>query len=160
MNSSLVADASPIQFDRSCELDVAPEKLFALLRDYEALPQWVPGLSRVEVDRSWAQSPDGVGTRRTLHPKLGVAGVETITAFEPPRLLAYSASDESLRGLYTAHSSELLCIPTERGTCLRWTIRAQPSAIWWKRVATRVMFGMAQQASLHRLHERFGNVSR
>jgi uncharacterized protein YndB with AHSA1/START domain len=151
---------APIQFDRSCDLGVTPEALFALLRDYTALPRWVPGLRRVEVDASAAASPDGVGTRRILHPHLGVAGVETITAFEPPHRLAYSASDESLRGLYTSHSSELCCTPSEQGTHVRWVIRAWPSERWWKRLAARWLFGLAQQASLRRLRELFPLRSR
>jgi uncharacterized protein YndB with AHSA1/START domain len=146
---------APIQFDRSCDLGVTPEDLFALLRDYSALPRWVPGLRRVEVDASAAASPDGVGTRRILHPHLGVAGVETITAFEPPRRLTYSASDESLRGLYTGHWSELCCTPSEQGTHLRWVIRGWPSERWWKRLAARWLFGLAQQASLRRLRQLF-----
>jgi hypothetical protein len=150
-----LSNDAPIQFDCSCDLGVTEDVLFALLRDYRALPRWVPGLRRVEVDASRAASPDGVGTRRILYPRLGAAGVETITAFEPPRRLAYSASDESLRGLYTGHSSELYCTPSEQGTHVRWVIRGWPSERWWKRFLARWLFGMALEASLHRLRQLF-----
>jgi uncharacterized protein YndB with AHSA1/START domain len=147
--------SSPVQFDLSCELGAPPEVVFSLLRDHAALPEWVPGLRSVEVDVAAAEVPGGAGTVRTLYPWLGSAGRETVLALEPPWRLAYSASDESLRGLYSAHLAELTCAASPAGTRLRWIVRARSSPRWWLRGTARLLFGLGLRGALRRLRRRF-----
>ena len=132
----------PVLAEATCELGAEPSEVFALIGDHASLPQWIPGLRRVDVDESRALSPRGVGTRRTLRMLLAPPGVEVITAFEPPVRLVYSATDESLRGLCTRHSAELSCAACGTGTRLRWTVRAQPSPSWWRRIVAHFMFSL------------------
>jgi|CZKU01.1.fsa_nt_gi hypothetical protein len=148
-------DQPPLLVEATCELEAEPSEVFALIGDHASLPRWIPGLRRVEVDESRALSPRGVGTRRTLRMLLGSPGVEVITAFEPPARLAYSATDESLRGLCTGHIAELSCAACGTGTRLRWTVRAQPSHSWWKRIVARLMFNLACRAGLRNLRRQF-----
>jgi uncharacterized protein YndB with AHSA1/START domain len=148
-------EESPVQFDATCELGASPSAVFALIADHAALSQWVPGLRRVDVDDSRASTPGGVGTRRTLIPAIGPPGVEVVLAFDPPNFLAYSATDASLRGLYTRHRVEMSCTPTPRGTLFRWVIRGLPSVSWFKRIAAQLMFGLAQRASVRNLQRLF-----
>ncbi len=71
----------PIQFETKRYLPAPPAVVFALISDHAALPTWVPGLRRVDVDGSRATHPGGVGTRRTLYPSVGVPGTEVVVAF-------------------------------------------------------------------------------
>jgi hypothetical protein len=148
-------DSPPLLFDAACDLGAPPAVVFAFIADHAALPRWIPGLRRVDVDETRACSPGGVGTVRKLHALAGPPGVEIVTAFEPPACLAYSATDESLRGLCTRHTAELSCRAIASGTRLRWTVRADPSPSWWKRVAARLIFNLACQAGLRNLRTHF-----
>lgn len=126
------AGAEPLQFEAMTERDAPPGVVFTFVSEHRRLPSWIPGLRRLEVDESQALSPGGIGTRRTLHPVAGASGVEVVLAFEPPRRMVYSASDESLRGLLTEHRAELC----------------------------RVVFRYAQRAGLSKLGRRFAAVER
>ena len=145
--------------DLTCELPATPSEVFAVIGDHRALPRWIPGLRQVEVDDSGAKLPGGVGTRRTLRMLVGPPGVEVVTAFDPPARIAYGATDESLRGLCTQHAAELSCVPTERGTRLRWTVRAELSSSWWRRFIAPLMFRLVCRAGLRRLRRRFDAAS-
>jgi hypothetical protein len=148
-------DAAPIQFHAQIEIHAPPEVVFAILSDHRGLLTWIPGLRRVDVDESGAQSPGGIGARRTHVPIAGPSGVEVIVGFELPRKMAYCASDESLRGLLTRHRSELWCESSPVGTLLRWSVRGEPSRTWWKRILARVVFRRAQRVGLANLRRRF-----
>ena len=149
------AELAPIQFEAAADLDAAPEVAFALISDHRRLPSWIPGLRRVEVDESQALSPGGVGTRRTLYPVVGPFGVEVVVEFEPPRRMAYSASDASLRGLLTRHRAELWCEPSAAGTRVRWVVRGVPARTWWKRMLAWLFVRHAQRAGLANLRRHF-----
>jgi hypothetical protein len=154
--SQLVADEElHLLFDETCELDAPPMAVFALIADHGAWPRWIAGLRRLDVDESSARVPGGVGIRRILYPLFGPPGVEVVTAFAPPFGLAYSATDDSLRGLCTRHEAVLSCTPTARGTRLRWTVRARPSSSWWKRIIARFVFSWPYRAGLKNLREHF-----
>jgi len=148
-------EQTTVLFDGRAELGARPSDVFSFVADHAGLPRWIPGLRRVDVDVSEAQTPGGVGTRRTLRMRVGPPGVEIVTAFEPPNRLAYSATDASLRRLCTNHQAELTCAPTPSGTHLRWTVRAKPSPSWWRRLAARFVFNAACGAGMTNLRKYF-----
>jgi uncharacterized protein YndB with AHSA1/START domain len=155
LHSSVANEERHLLFDETCELDAPPMAVFARLADHRTWPRWIAGLRRVDVDESCARVPGGAGIRRILYPIFGPPGVEVVTAFEPPFGLAYSATDDSLRGLCTLHEAVLSCTPTARGTRLRWTVRARPSSSWWKRIIARCVFSWPYRAGLRKLQEHF-----
>jgi hypothetical protein len=151
-----VPDEKPtVIIDGTRELNAQPSAIFAVISNHRALPRWIPGLRRVDLDESPSVSPHGIGTRRTLRMFLGPAGVEVITAFEPPSLLSYSATDESLRGLCTNHTAELSCTASARGTLLRWRVQATLPRSWWRRLLTALVFRTVCRAGLRNLSHMF-----
>lgn len=154
-SGSLIGELAPIQFRARRYLSAPPAVVFELISDHAALPTWVPGLRRVDVDGSRATAPRGIGTRRILYPRVGVPGTEVVVAFEPPFRLSYSATDESLRGFLTAHLSELQCAAYGEGTELSWTIRGRLARSWWKRLLARLLFARAIHAGVKNLERRF-----
>ena len=96
------ATAQPLA-DVRVALDAPPDEVFAFITDHAKLPSWAPGVHRVAVDASRAEVAGGPGTVRTLIPRFGASGVETVVASEAPARFVYSASDASLRGLCTHH---------------------------------------------------------
>jgi uncharacterized protein YndB with AHSA1/START domain len=142
--------------DAVIHLRAPASEVFALIGDHRALPRWVPGVRRVVVDDSRAESPGGVGARRTLHMVLGPAGEEVVTTFVPPVRLRYSATDESLRGLCRSHTAELSCVPTERGTRLRWIVDVELPVSLWRRAVARALFWLVCSAGLRRLEAQLG----
>ena len=139
--------------DVSVLIDAPPDAVFALLTDHARLPRWAPGVNRVTLDASRAVVAGGPGTVRTLHPRFGAEGVETVVASEAPARFVYSASDASLRGLCTHHRTTLSLAPSSAGsrTELRWVVEAAPSPSWWRAWVARWMFGWAARASCRNL---------
>ncbi len=117
---------APVLYQREVRLGAPPATVFALLADFPRLPEWMPMMVRVEVDNARAESPGGVGAVRVIHSGVGRPTLETVTAFERPRLLSYGASDASLRGMFVDHQGTITCEADGRGTLLRWETRARP----------------------------------
>ena len=134
-------------------LDAPPDEVFAFITDHAQLPSWAPGVHRVAVDGSRPEVAGGPGTERTLYPRFGAEGVETVVASEAPARFVYSASDASLRGLCTHHRTTLSLAPSSAGsrTELRWVVEAAPSPSWWRAWVARWMFGWAARASCRNL---------
>lgn len=153
--ASVTGELAPIQFKTTRYLSAPPAVVFELISDHAALPTWIPGLRRVDVDGSRATAPRGVGTRRTLYPRVGGPGTEVVVAFEPPFRLSYSATDESLRGFLTAHVSELHCAAYGDGTELSWIVRGRLARSWWKRLLARLLFARAIRTGVKNLERRF-----
>jgi uncharacterized protein YndB with AHSA1/START domain len=155
VQTTSLAELSPLQLEATCSLPASPVEVFALISDHAALPTWVSGLRRVDVDDAHAESAGGVGTRRTLIPLLGMRGTEIVTHYEPPLRLVYSATDATLRGLLTAHSSELVCEADGHGTRLTWRIRGRLSRSRWKAAFAMLMFRWSVRSSMRNLRRRF-----
>lgn len=118
---------SPLSIARATRLSAQPEEVFAFITDFPRLPEWMPMIKRCTVDNSRAQTPGGVGAVRVIEAPAGKPTLETVVALEPPRLLAYSASDESLMGMFTGHLGVITCEPLpEGGTWLTWLSFAVP----------------------------------
>jgi hypothetical protein len=128
---------SPLSLERATRLSAKPEDVFAFITDFPRLPEWMPMIKRCTVDNSRAQTPGGVGAVRVIEAPAGKPTLETVVALEapvsvggaptPPGLLAYSASDASLMGMFTGHLGVLTCEPHPTGgTWLTWLSLAQP----------------------------------
>src|SRR5688572_23680068 len=119
--------SSPLSLARATRLAAQPDEVFAFITDFPRLPEWLPLIRRCTVDNSRAQTPGGVGAVRVIEAPLSKPTLETVVALEAPRLLAYSASDASLMGMFTGHLGVLTCEPhPEGGTWFTWLSFAVP----------------------------------
>jgi len=154
LSEALVAGA-PLVLARACRLGASQEELFAFIADFPRLPEWMPMMKRCHVDNARAQVPGGVGAVRVIDSGIGAPTHEEVRAFEPPALLAYSATDASLRGLFTSHLGVLVCEAHPAGGArLNWLSYARPGVGPQKFLGPRVFKFMIQQ-SLARLAARF-----
>jgi uncharacterized protein YndB with AHSA1/START domain len=152
----------PLVLARAIRLAAAPERVFAFITDFERLPEWMPMMRRAWVDNRHAQTPGGVGAVRMIDSGFGKPTEERVVALEPPSLLAYSASDASLRGLFRSHLGVLVLEqhPAEgalrpgEGTRLSWFSYALPGR-GLQRFAGPSVFKLVVDQSLARLGERF-----
>ena len=103
---------SPLQSEYTEILGASPEEVFAFISDFEALPEWMPGMNNVTVNNQQAETPGGLGAVRVI-TSYGKVTQEVVRAFEPPTWLAYSATNQSLGGMYTDHLGVLICEPEE-----------------------------------------------
>jgi uncharacterized protein YndB with AHSA1/START domain len=104
------------------EVPVPPEAVWDVVADHPGMARWTP-VRRVVMEAGGRPEPHGVGAVRALH-LIGPPIREEITAFEPPRLLAYRA----LSGLPARdYTGEIALEPTGTGTRIRWTISFVPS---------------------------------
>ncbi len=128
---------SPLTLARAAHLAASPAEVFAFITDFPRLPEWMPMIKRCTVDNSRAQTPGGVGAVRVIEAPAGKPTLETVVALEapvpadggptPPGLLAYSASDASLMGMFTGHLGLLTCeAHPAGGTWLTWLSLATP----------------------------------
>ena len=142
----------PLQFDLSCELGAPPEDVFAFITAFERLPEWMPFMLRVRVDNTRALTPGGVGAVRVIDGRTR----ETVVALEAPRLLAYSASDASLLGMYTHHLGVLTCDRLEPSrTRFRWLFHARPGRNVLLRFVGRHLMPFIFRRSMNNLRRRF-----
>ena len=81
---------------------------------------------------------------------------ETVVAFEEPRLLAYSAADDCLFGMYTNHTGLISCEPDPGGgTRLTWCSYARPGRFFLMHWMGRLMFRFMLGRSIRTLERRF-----
>lgn len=146
---------APLVLARAARLGADPTHIFAFITDFERLPEWMPLMKRVRVDNSRAETPSGVGAVRIIDSGLGKPTEETVVALEAPTLLAYSASDASLRGMLTSHLGVILCEPHPAGgTWLSWLSYARPGT-GPQRFLGPAVFKQVIQRSLLQLTRRF-----
>jgi uncharacterized protein YndB with AHSA1/START domain len=153
--SAELAGGAALVLGRAARLGTEPGQLFRFIADFERLPEWMPMMRRCRVDNSQAVVPGGVGAVRIIDSGFGEPTRETVRAFEPPQMLAYSASDASLRGLFTGHLGVLVCEPHPAGgSWLSWLSYARSGAGPQKFLGPSVV-KMVIQRSLASLSERF-----
>jgi hypothetical protein len=112
---------SPLAHSFVARLGIETRELFAFITDFPRLPEWMPLISRVNVDDSAASVPGQTGAVRVIQATLGKPTLERVVAFEPERMLAYSASDASLMGMYREHLGVLVTEPVgARESLLTW----------------------------------------
>ena len=79
-----------LRVSKTVQLNVAPEKAFALVSDHEGLPKLVPNIHEVSVDNSKASMKNGKGCVRTCSFADGGKLVEDIVAWNPGKSYAYA----------------------------------------------------------------------
>lgn len=104
---------SPLAHTFVARLRVTPGELFAFITDFPRLPEWMPLISHASVDNREASVPGQAGAVRVIQATLGKPTLERVVAFEPDHLLAYSASDASLMGMYRDHLGVLVTEPSD-----------------------------------------------
>ncbi len=111
----------PLVHTAVTRLGIDSAALFGFITDFTRLPEWMSLIKRSEVDNSDAEVPGQVGAVRVIHAPVGKPTLEKVVAFEPGRLLAYSASDASLMGMYRDHVGVLVTEPAaEGGSLFTW----------------------------------------
>lgn len=141
---------------RAVFVDAPPLDVFALVSNHARLPEWVPGVLRVEVDNSRAQVPGGAGAVRTLIPRIGRRGHERIIRVDRAALrIDYSATDESLVGLCSDHRASIACSAEGTGTLVSFSVQAAPGRDRLRSWLGRWMFRAAVAISLRRLARYF-----
>jgi uncharacterized protein YndB with AHSA1/START domain len=146
---------APVLLARTAHLGAEPAEVFAFIADFERLPTWMPLMQRCQVDNQNARSPGGVGAVRVIYPPVGAPARETVVALEPPHLLAYSASDASLRGMLRDHLGVITCAPHDAGgTYLSWVSFGRPGRLPQRWLAEGVFKFMVDR-SIEQLRARF-----
>lgn len=137
---------------RTVFVRASPRDVFALVSNHARLPEWAPGVLRVEVDNSGAQVPGGAGAVRTLIPRFGRRGHERITRVDRAALrIDYSATDESLVGLCSDHHASITCSAEGAGTRVSFSVQTAPGHDRVRSWLGRWMFRAAVAVSLRRL---------
>ena len=81
---------SPLQFKAQTRVDASRDELWALVTDFNRIGDFIPMIKRSHSDDSQAELPGQVGAVRVIHaygaPK---PTLETVTAFQAPRLLVF-----------------------------------------------------------------------
>lgn len=129
------------------ELPVRPEVVWDVLNDHPGWARW-GGAQEVVVRQQGEPPPSGLGTTRVLRAH-GLAVEEEVTAFEPPRRLAYRV----VAGLpLREHRAEIRLAPSPAGTRLVWSVEFRP---WLPGTGPLLRWGMqrALQGILARLRE-------
>ena len=148
----------PLQERVQARVRVTQEELFAYVTDFEKLAEWIPMASRSYSDDTHAEAPGQVGAVRVIHatgaPK---PTLETVKAFESPRLLAYSAADECLFGMFTNHLSVITAEPhPSGGSVFTWLAYGRPAKRLPMRLAGKGMFKGVLNAGTKKLVKNLG----
>ena len=112
------------------ELDVPPERVWALITDVERFPTWRPGLSRVAV----TLREDGRPLAWTEHTDFGPVPLR-IVEWEPPRRMVgrIDAEDLGFGGTWTYELT-----PRDGGVTLAITERGSIDSPWFRCFAKHV----------------------
>ncbi|MEM8609813.1 MAG: SRPBCC family protein [Myxococcota bacterium] len=134
----------PLQMTYTAHLGASQAELFEYVSDTDRLNEWIPGARRTWSDDAQAELPKQVGSVRMIDAGIGKPTREIVRAYEPPRVLAYSATDDSLFGLFTDHLSVVGCEPHPLGgTVFCWLAFGRPADNPVKRWVGKRVFHMA-----------------
>jgi uncharacterized protein YndB with AHSA1/START domain len=148
----------PLVLSFATRLAVEPADLFRFISDFPRLPEWMPLINEVTVDNREAQAPGQVGAVRVIQATMGKPTHERVVAFEPGKLLAYSASDASLMGMYRDHVGVLSAEPHPGGgTLFTWLTYCNhgTAPMRWLGPA---MFRYVIRTSIKNLERHFGKI--
>lgn len=145
----------PLVFETTRHLDTTQHALFDYITDFDRLSEWILGAKKSWADDSLAETPGQVGSVRVIQPLAGPPVRETVKAFESPRMLAYSAADETFKGLCTDHLSVLTCEPHPNGgTVLCWQSYGRLSTNRIKAWLGKKLFQVALTNSIKKLERK------
>ena len=109
----------------SVDLPCTPERLFEVLEDAEAWPQWAMPITKV----TWTSpQPYGVGTTRTVEMRGGLVGAEEFIAWEPFTRMAFRFNEASQKTI-RAFAEDYRVIGTPGGCRLTWTMVIEPTGV-------------------------------
>lgn len=146
----------PLQMTYTAHLGVSQAELFEYISDTDRLNEWIPGARKTWSDDTHADQPKQVGSVRMIDAGIGKPTREIVRAYEAPRVLAYSATDESLFGLFTDHLSVVSCEPhPSGGAVFSWLAFGRPADSAVKRWAGKKVFQMALGGGTKALKRRF-----
>lgn len=146
----------PMIFEKVSCLDVSQQKLFDYVSDFTRLDEWIVGAKKSWVDDTQADRPGEVGAVRVIESPVGAPVREVVKAFEAPRMLAYSANDEALRGLCTDHLSVITCeAHPDGGTVLCWQAYGRLPSPKWKAWAGKKLFETVLSRGVKNLERKF-----
>jgi hypothetical protein len=146
----------PLVFETAQHFDATQQELFNYVSDIDRLGEWIWGAKRSWADNSMAEAPGQVGAVRVIRGPIGNTVREVIEAYEPPRMLAYSAGDDAFLGLCTDHLGVLTCEPHPHGgTVVCWQaygrLARQPAKAW----AGKKLFQVVLRNGMKNLERKF-----
>ena len=110
-----------MQIEVSEHVPAPPAAVFARYTDHERWPDWA-GVKEVVLRQQGHPAPNGLGAIRVIRAS-GLAIEEEITAFDPPKRMAYRlVAGAPVRD----HSGEVRFDAEGSGTRVTWTIRFRP----------------------------------
>ncbi len=153
-----IFDDAPFHSRSSIDLPIAPHRLWEVLTDVEAWPQWY----RIITKGTWTSpAPHRVGSTRTIELVGDLKGTEEIIVWNPHHHLA-SRVIESSRQATGASAEEYRIETTEHGCRLTWTVARRPRnpPSWLAGTLARPLIRRANRRALSRLRKytdsRFG----
>ncbi|MFC1975699.1 SRPBCC family protein [Chloroflexota bacterium] len=112
---------APLRLVQSVWLKVSQEKIFFIVSNPQEWSRLFPWVQSVTVDSRQAEVEGGVGARRCCNFGNGMVLEETIVAWNPPHMYAYSCQDETNPFGLKDHLGLVTCqADAEAGTILTW----------------------------------------
>ncbi len=145
----------PFQIEHTAYFKAAPQEVFSYISDFEKIREWMPGLTRTWTDNAAAETPGGAGAVRCIRALGGKMTYETVRYMDAPDFFLYSASDESLGGMYTEHLGAQICLPEGEGTRFIWRSYARPSSNIVMKWVAKITFLYFVGQSIINLEKRF-----
>ena len=96
------------RWERTIEINAAPEKVWSVLSDIERWPEWTPSMLSVKLVEDGPLAP---GTQAIVHPKGTVESTWTVSEVTPNRSFTW---DTKVRGARTVGGHEIS--PTAGGS--------------------------------------------
>ncbi len=146
----------PLQVAYSRQLGATQQELFDYVSDTDRLSEWIPGARKTWSDDSNAEAPKQVGSVRMISTGVGKPTREVVKAYEAPRMIAYSATDDSLFGMFTDHLSVITCeAHPSGGSVFSWLAYGRPADSQVKRWIGDKVFRFALGQGTKALERRF-----
>jgi uncharacterized protein YndB with AHSA1/START domain len=119
--------------------EAPPELVWELVADHVGMSRWAP-LRAVALEREGESVPGGVGAIRVVKSRSGTLR-EEITAFEPPRRLAYRLlSGAPVRN----YEAVVELSPSRDGTEIVWSASFRPRLPGVRIVVARTLAGLVK----------------
>jgi uncharacterized protein YndB with AHSA1/START domain len=146
----------PLLLEKTRRLAATQQELFRYVTDFERSSEWIAGAIKGWTDNSNAEIPGQVGAVRMLKSVAGEPIREVVKAYDPPRMLAYSAGDGAFLGLCTEHLGVMTCEPhPDGGTVVCWLAYGKLASNPVKAWAGRKLFQVALGRGMKNLERKF-----
>lgn len=149
------ATAAPLRMEGVFTFQATPEEVWPHITDPNAIAKWFLMITHGRVDHSRSQSREawGEGSVRHCHT-MGMGTLhETIRAYRPPHLIAYSAKAWSMP--IKDHLGVMTLERVSGGTKLTWRQYFNYKGLIMRHFFPAMMIGMMNRGA-HQLTRRFG----